>query len=70
MKYIGWIRAKREDLGRLEELGVSGPMVYNENEGAYEYCEVPDERTIRRLEKKFPGFWRGSFTKVEEEKDV
>ena len=64
MKYIGWIKAKIEDIERLEKLGVRGSMVYNEAEGALEYCEVPDRKTLRKLGKEFPGFWRGSFSAV------
>lgn len=64
--YVGWIRAKVEDLDLLTGLGVRGLRIYNKAEGAFEYCEVPDTKTLDRLEKEFPGFWRGSFTFVEE----
>ena len=67
--YIGWIIAEPEDIETLQELGVSGSMIYNELIGVLEYCEIPNMRTIRKLERKFPGFWRGSFTR-EEEYDV
>jgi len=66
MKYVGWINAEPEDIEALEALGVGGAMVYNELMGVLEYCEVPDKKTLKKLEKKFPGFWPGSFTLVRE----
>jgi len=62
VRYIGWIKAKVEDAERLKELGVCGEMLYCS--GVFGHCEVPDEKTMDRLEKEFPGFWRGSFSVI------
>lgn len=67
VKYVGWIRGKRGDADRLTELGVRGSMIYRENMGVFEHCEVPNVETLDRLERTFPTFWRGSFSIVSDD---
>ncbi len=63
IRWGGWIKARRNQIKLLKELGVTGKMIYNPNvfEPCVEYCEC-NHPTIERLIETFPGFWPESFT--------
>lgn len=65
--YIGWIYGNSDDRTILEKLGVKGEMIWSSRttKGIFAHCECT-KGILGRLEKSYPAFWRGSFTKTDE----
>ena len=69
-KYVGWIKAKPQDLKKLMDLGVEGKMDYNKEHKCFECCEIKNIPTMKKIKEKHKPFWFWSFTAVDEQDDV
>jgi hypothetical protein len=52
------------------KFNVKGPMVYNPEKRAFEYCILENLDDAKKLFLEWPGFWLRAFTVIKEDEEA